>query len=76
MRVEVCTALAAVFLFAVSATAARAEDKPQAPAGAIEPATAESKIESRTSDSAAVVAQAPADPDAQVLANIKVYPCF
>lgn len=76
MRVEFCTALAAVFLFAVSATAARADDTPQAPAGAPEPAVAESKIEARAPDSAAVVAQAPVDPDAQVLANIKVYPCF
>lgn len=76
MTVENCTALAVVFLFSVAMNSARAENTPQAPAAASEPAVAESKIESPAPDATAIVAQAPAGPNAQVLENIKVYPCF
>jgi hypothetical protein len=76
MRVAIGTALAAAFLFTVPATVLRADVEPQASASASEPAAAQNKSEARAPDSAAVVAQAPVDPDAQVLADIKVYPCF
>jgi len=76
MRVGALTAFAVAFLFSVVASGTRAEDKRQAPAGASELTPVEGNAETRAPDAAAMMAQAPADPNAQVLADIKVYPCF
>lgn len=76
MRVEALTAVAVAFLFSVVPSGALAEDKPLPRANASEIAAPSEKSETRSSDAPAVMAQAPADPNAQVLADIKVYPCF
>jgi hypothetical protein len=76
MKVETCTALAVVLLFSIAATGAQADDKWPAPDAPSETTATQSSAEVRAPDTTAVMAQAPADPNAQVLQDIKVYPCF
>lgn len=76
MRVEALTAVAVALLFSLVTSGVRAGDPPQPRADASDMTSLDAKTETRTSDAPAVMAQAPADPDAQVLADIKVYPCF
>ncbi len=78
MRVEKKAAMAAVvLLFSCFAVAnAAAEDKGQTPAGQTGVPAVESAVDSPAPEGRAVMAQAPADPNAQMLQDIKVYPCF